>query len=175
MTAAPMPPRTTTAPSSIGEAIIAEIAHLRSLDLAGLRACWRSTLGRTAPNHLPKHLLFRILAYRLQADRLGDLDKDTLRRLERTSASGADDALGASPSRRGPSTGRALRPGTILMREWQGVPQRVMVLADGFAWKDKVHRSLSEVAFAITGTRWNGPRFFGLRDKRGGATEEARS
>ena len=175
MTAAPMPARATTAPSSTGEAIATEIAHLRGLDLAGLRASWRSSLGRTAPAHLPKHLLFRVLAYRLQADRLGDLDKCTLRLLERIGASSADDALGASPSRRAPSAGRALRPGTILMREWQGVPQRVMVLAAGFAWKDKVHRSLSEVAFAITGTRWNGPHFFGLRDKQTGPTEEARS
>lgn len=62
------------------------ITHLRGLDLAGLRACWHSMLGRTAPAHVPKHLLFRILAYRLQADRHGDLGKDTLRLLDRISA-----------------------------------------------------------------------------------------
>ena len=174
MTAAPMPSRATTAPSSTGDDIAAEIAHLRDLDLAGLRACWRSTLGRTTPTHLPKHLLFRILAYRLQAERLGDLDKDTLRLLDRIGASGTDDGA-QTALRRGPSASRAPRPGTILIREWQGVPQRVMVLADGFAWKDKVHRSLSEVAFAITGTHWNGPRFFGLRDKQGGPKDGARS
>lgn len=160
-------------PSDDQESIAAGIAHLRGLDSAGLRACWHSTSGRTAPAHLPKHLLFRILAYRLQVDRLGDLDRDTLRLLDRIGTNGAGDDARTSASRRGPSTGRALRPGTVLMREWQGVPQRVMVLADGFAWKDKVHRSLSEVAFAITGTRWNGPRFFGLRDRPGGL--EARS
>ena len=58
-----------------------------------------------------------------------------------------------------------LRPGTTLVREWNGNLHRVMVLADGFAWNDKTFESLSKVAFAITGTRWNGPRFFGLRDK----------
>ena len=58
-----------------------------------------------------------------------------------------------------------LRPGTILVREWDNQLHRVMVLADGFAWKDKVYPSLTKVAFAMTGTRWNGPRFFGLRDK----------
>jgi DUF2924 family protein len=58
-----------------------------------------------------------------------------------------------------------LRPGTVLGREWKGHMQRVAVLADGFAWNGKTYPSLSNVAFAITGTRWNGPRFFGLRDK----------
>ena len=58
-----------------------------------------------------------------------------------------------------------LRPGTLLTREWDGHLQRVMVLADGFAWNGKTYRSLSKVAFAITGSRWNGPRFFGLRDR----------
>ena len=59
----------------------------------------------------------------------------------------------------------SLRPGTMLGREWNGQMQRVAVLADGFAWNGKTYPSLSKVAFAITGTRWNGPKFFGLRDK----------
>ncbi len=58
-----------------------------------------------------------------------------------------------------------LRPGTLLTREWDGHLQRVMVLADGFTWNGKTYRSLSKVAFAITGSRWSGPRFFGLRDR----------
>jgi hypothetical protein len=57
-----------------------------------------------------------------------------------------------------------LKAGTVLVREWGGQQHRVMVLADGFAWKDNVYPSLTKVAFALTGTRWNGPRFFGLRD-----------
>jgi hypothetical protein len=61
--------------------------------------------------------------------------------------------------------GAAVRSGTILMREWNGQMHRVAVLADGFAWNGKTYPSLSQVAHAITGTRWNGPRFFGLRDK----------
>ena len=63
----------------------------------------------------------------------------------------------------------AIRPGTLLSREWNGRMQRVAVLADGFAWNGKTYQSLSQVAFAITGTRWNGPRFFGLRDRSGSA------
>jgi Protein of unknown function (DUF2924) len=59
-----------------------------------------------------------------------------------------------------------VRPGTILAREWNGRMQRVTVLAEGFAWNGKSYPSLSKIAFAITGTHWNGPKFFGLRDKR---------
>jgi hypothetical protein len=59
-----------------------------------------------------------------------------------------------------------LTPGTMLVREWDRQSQRVMVMADGFAWNGQTYDSLSKVAFAITGTRWNGPRFFGLRDDR---------
>ena len=58
-----------------------------------------------------------------------------------------------------------LTPGTVLVREWNQQSQRVMVMADGFAWNGQTYDSLSKVAFAITGTKWNGPRFFGLRDK----------
>ncbi len=59
----------------------------------------------------------------------------------------------------------SLRPGTVFGREWNGRMHRVAVLADGFAWNGKTYPSLSKVAFEITGTRWNGPKFFGLRDK----------
>jgi hypothetical protein len=67
-----------------------------------------------------------------------------------------------------------LIPGTVLVREWDRQSQRVMVLADGFAWKGQTYDSLSKVAFAITGTKWNGPRFFGLRDKEDGSATETR-
>ena len=67
-----------------------------------------------------------------------------------------------------------LTPGTVLVREWDRQSQRVMVMADGFAWNCQTYDSLSKVAFAITGTRWNGPRFFGLRDKDDRLTTGAR-
>jgi hypothetical protein len=60
-----------------------------------------------------------------------------------------------------------IRPGTPLVREWEGVSHRVMVMAEGFAWNGSTYPSLSKVARAITSTRWNGPRFFGLRDQKG--------
>jgi hypothetical protein len=136
-----------------------EIARLRDLDLSGLRARWRSVFRRKAPDHLPRQLLYRRIAYRLQAERLGDLDRDTQRFLDRVAA-GKGDELPAPGHRR-----HGLQPGTILVREWDGEPHRVMVLDDSFAWNGTTYRSLTEVAFAMTGTRWSGPRFFGLRDR----------
>jgi Protein of unknown function (DUF2924) len=67
-----------------------------------------------------------------------------------------------------------LTPGTVLVREWDRQSHRVMVLADGFAWNGQTYESLSRIAFAITGTRWNGPRFFGLRDKQAPMSEAER-
>jgi hypothetical protein len=63
-----------------------------------------------------------------------------------------------------------LKPGTLVTREWDGHLQRVIVLADGFSWNGKTYPSLSKVAFAITGSRWNGPRFFGLARRNGTRT-----
>jgi hypothetical protein len=144
-------------------AIDNEIAHLRGLDLDGLRAHWRSLTGRTAPPHLPRTLLLRVLAYRVQAAALGDLDKTTARLLDRI----ADEARSGKPVEVPVPDRVGLRPGTLLVREWEGTPQRVMVLVEGFAWNGNTYPSLSKVARAITGTRWNGPRFFGLRDQQG--------
>ena len=140
-----------------------EIARLRGLDLGDLRARWHTAFRRRAPPHLPRHLLFRILAYRLQADRLGDLDADSRRLLDRIGSESLDriDRLVADLNR----SRTELRAGTLLTREWDGRLQRVTVRADGFSWNGNTYRSLSKVAFAITGARWNGPRFFGLRDR----------
>jgi hypothetical protein len=144
-----------------------EIARLRDLDIGGLRRRWHSAFGRRPPPHLPRHLLFRILANRLQADRLGDLDDASRRLLDR---SGSPEKAGQTAANLGQHMN--VRPGTSLGREWNGHLQQVTVLVDGFAWNGKTYPSLSQVAFAITGTRWNGPRFFGLRDKpsKGSAT-----
>jgi hypothetical protein len=142
------------------ESLDNEIARLRGLDVEELRARWHTALGRRAPPHLPRHLLFRILAYRLQADYFGDLDADTRRLLGRIGSGSADgmDRLVADLNR----SRTELKLGTLLTREWDGRLQRVMVLADGFSWNGKTYPSLSKVAFAMTGTRWSGPRFFGL-------------
>jgi hypothetical protein len=151
-----------------------EIVHLRGLDLKGLRARWQSVLQRPAPGHLPRHLLFAIIAYRIQADRFGDLDHETRQLLDRTGAKESGTAMSARlvsfDQKR-----TELTPGTVLVRDWDRQSQRVMVMADGFAWNGQTYDSLSKVAFAITGTKWNGPRFFGLRDKENRLAMDVRS
>jgi hypothetical protein len=150
-----------------------EIVHLRGLDLKGLRARWQSVLQRPAPDHLPRHLLFAIIAYRIQADRFRDLDHDTRQLLDRTGATGTamSARLVSFDQKR-----TELTPGTVLVRDWDRKSHRVMVMSDGFAWNGQTYDSLSKVAFAITGTNWNGPRFFGLRNKEDRlAIGEARS
>jgi Protein of unknown function (DUF2924) len=156
--------------ASIGD----EIAHLRGLDLKGLRSRWQSVFQRLPPDHLPRHLLFAIIAYRIQADRLGDLDHETKHVLDQTDAKKTSVTMSARlvsfDQKR-----TELTPGTVLVREWDRHSQRVMVVADGFAWNGQTYDSLSKVAFAITGTKWNGPRFFGLRDNEDQPAAEARS
>ena len=138
-----------------------EIARLRDLDIGGLQVRWQNVFRRRPPPHLPRHLLFRVLAYRLQADRLGDLDAESQRLLD---ATGSPEDAGKRAVEIKRQT-MYVRPGTMLAREWNGQMQRVAVLTDGFAWNGKTYPSLSKIAFAITGTRWSGPKFFGMRDK----------
>jgi len=134
----------------------AELSRLASADLTSLQRRWHVVFGRAAPS-LPRALLQRILSYRIQADALGDLDPGVAKLLER---------LGRGEIRDIPLPElRAVKPGTLLVREWEGALQRVMVLDQGFAWSGVTYDSLSQVARAITGTNWNGPRFFGLRDR----------
>src|SRR6266576_4956200 len=151
-----------------------EISHLRGLDLKGLRARWQSVLQRPALDRLPQHLLFAIIAYRIQADRFGDLNHETRQLLDRTGTKESGTAMSARlvsfDQKR-----TELNHGTVLVREWNRQSQRVMVMPDGFAWNGQTYDSLSKVAFAITGTRWNGPRFFGLRDKADRLDAGARS
>lgn len=144
----------------LADRLAAELARLAGQDFAALRGRFRRVFGRAAPEHLSRALLHRVLAYRAQADALGDLDRETARALDRLGA-GTDGAI-AMPERPG------TKPGTLLVREWEGTLQRVMVLERGFAWNGQTYDSLSRVARAITGTAWNGPRFFGLREARGG-------
>ena len=141
--------------------LAAEIAQLRELDVSTLRARWRVVFRKDAPFHLPRHLLMRVLAYRLQADRLGELDAESQRLLDGSTSPEQASARVTEARKRQ----IRLRPGTVLAREWKGQMQRVAVMADGFDWNGTTYSSLSRIACVITGTRWNGPRFFGLRDK----------
>lgn len=143
------------------EDIATEIAQLDGLDLEAIRRRWRMQFGRSAPKHLSKRLLYRLLAYRLQSEHYGDLKTETIALLETLAKGTADDV----PSTRQMASGK-LRPGTVLMREHDGVRHHVMVVGEGFSWNGTTFPSLSQVAKAITGTAWNGPRFFGLRDRK---------
>ena len=151
-----------------------EIAHLRGLNLKGLRSRWQGVFQRPAPAHLTQHLLFAVIAYRLQADRFGDLDHASKQMLDGMIATEVGPALSARLASFDQKRAK-LTPGTVLVREWDRQSQRVMVMANGFAWNGQTFDSLSKVAFAITGTRWNGPRFFGLRDKEDRSRAEAQS
>jgi Protein of unknown function (DUF2924) len=131
-------------------AIEAEITHLRSLALDALRRRWRVMFGRTAPAALSKDLLGRMIADRLQERAFGGLDRESLRVL---------DGL----ARHGGSPRRQLKPGTVLVRDYQGQRHTVTVMSDGFDWQGTTYASLSAIARAITGTAWSGPRFFALR------------
>lgn len=160
-----MPRARVAAEASQASAIEAEIARLHGLDIKALRARWRMSFGCNAPPHVPRHLLFAMLAYRLQAEMLGDLDAETVRFLKQIDFAPSKKAavpIAQAFERRT----RALSPGTVLAREWNGQHHRIIVLEEGFTWEGRTYGSLSEIAKAITGTKWNGPRFFGLRDKK---------
>jgi Protein of unknown function (DUF2924) len=141
--------------------VLSIVANLEGLDLDGLRRQWRARLGGEAPAHLSRWLLLKVLAYRLQSDAFGDLDK-SIRRILRF---GKEEGVDAPFDRRLPQTreGLGLRTGALLMREWNGRLERVMILEEGFAWNGQTFGSLSQIAKAMTGTNWNGHRFFGLR------------
>jgi len=132
-------------------AIEAEIVHLRSLALDALRRHWRVIFGRTPPADLSKDLLRRMIAWRLQEWAFGGLDRESLRFLD-----------GLARHNGGPPRRRQLKPGTVLVRDYQGRRHTVTVAPDGFEWQGTTYSSLSAIARAITGTAWSGPRFFAL-------------
>ena len=169
--------------------LAAAVAALQQLDAAALQRRWRALVGGAMPADLGRPLTLRVLAYKLQVQQLGDLDKASVRELtalynavrgvadkdksdpadaytnSMVAKAGSKPSNPAPGSRSGPMLPRVARPGTLLVREHGGVLQRVMILDEGVTWNGRTYDSLSKVAFAITGTKWNGPRFFGLRDK----------
>ncbi len=168
------------------ETLAAQLHGLEQLDLGQLRVQYRNRTGRIAPTRISRPLLLRVLAHQIQVEAFGDLARDTRRMLDRlgadaqrlrsakpsgmciagaNSAEGQQEGAAASVRAEAPAP-FSVKPGTVLSREWQGRMETVMALENGFAWNGKTHASLSAVAFAITGTKWNGHRFFGLRDRQ---------
>ena len=133
-------------------AIEAEVDQIRSLGIDALRQRWRMTFGAIPPKGLTKDILRRMIAYRIQEEAFGGLDRETSKLLDRL-------AKGQKPS----DLNRRLKAGTVLVREYEGARHTVTVVPDGFLWQENTYSSLSTIAQRITGTKWTGPRFFGLR------------
>ena len=136
------------------------LSRLTELNLGELRQEWRTLYKAEASPHLSRELLVRAVAYRMQEVALGGLRPGRLRQLRQ---------FAQQFKQTGQATIRArpeLKPGTRLMREWQGRTYDVLVLDDGFSWQNTCYRSLSAIARKITGTAWSGPLFFGLKPNR---------
>src|SRR3954468_14322303 len=140
--------------------VLGRIAALKTASTPALKQQWRELFGRDAPPGNRPYLESR-LAYRIQELAYGGLKPETRARLE---ALGEQLDGGNVVLRRIRADNRPL-PGTRLLREWQGVEHAITVQADGFEWEGRPYKSLSAIARAITGTRWNGWTFFGLKGR----------
>jgi hypothetical protein len=141
-------------------ALVHEIAALGQATAANLRERWRVLYRTEPPPRISRDLLIRALAHRIQERALGGLKPSTRRLL----AKAADDASARRPIELAPQP--TLKSGTVLLREWHGTQHQVIVREDGIVFQGKPYTSLSKVAYRITGTKWSGPRFFGLKAKR---------
>jgi DUF2924 family protein len=146
-------------------ALQAEITRLDTLRLDNLRSAWQAEFLKEPPSGLTPDLLLRTLAWRIQEKAFGGHDRATLKFLDACArGNGADSIF------------RRLKSGAVLVREYQGARHTVTIAQNGYVWQEKIYSSLSIIARAITGTHWNGPRFFGLRQdpekekQSGGAT-----
>jgi hypothetical protein len=139
-----------------------DLADLGHLSRSRLRDLWHKEIGDKPPGTFGRELLALGIAYRRQQRRYGGLRKASAREVDRLFGRTLADPAGEG------TAPTLARPGTILVREWEGTTHHVTVVADGFIWSGRNHSSLSWIARAITGTKWNGPRFFGLREDSDG-------
>lgn len=146
------------------ETVLARLAALKATPTPDLKKLWRELFDTEAPPHNRRFLESR-LAYRIQELTYGGLKPTTVERLE---ALGEQLDGGNIVLRRIRADDKPIA-GTRLIREWQGVEHTVTVLNVGYEWQGRPYRSLSAIARAITGTRWNGWVFFGLKNRRGQA------
>ncbi len=142
------------------EAVTQAIAELESLPKEELRCRWGATFRADPPTRASREFLERSLAHRIQEQALGGLPPRVRKRLERlTRANGRGSSFA-------PASMSIFKPGTRLIREWKGEIHEVDVLEKGFSWRGRRYDSLSRIAREITGTRWSGPVFFGLKKRR---------
>ena len=150
-----------------------DLADLKNWDHEALCKEWQRLFRKKVPSNLPQYILLRMIAYRLQANALGDLDLNYIKYLNQVAAQRATRLASTNkrPCKSPPPipavpVEQSLKAGSILVREHDGHLHKVIVVAPhSFKWNDRIFKSLSEVAYAITGTKWNGPRFFGLRSE----------
>ncbi|MBF6571709.1 MAG: DUF2924 domain-containing protein [Candidatus Binataceae bacterium] len=145
-------------PGANSEELVQEITRLPALDVPALRQRWATLFGADPSPNLGRALLIRAIAYRLQEKALAGLKPSTQRLLDRIADTHSNDALRDIPKPRASA-------GTVLTREWRGVSHRVTVLDSDVVYQGRRYKSLSEVARAITGSRWSGPLFFGLKGR----------
>lgn len=143
------------------EPVLARLAALKAMSVNDLKTEWQVLYGGAAPNNSRAFLEGR-LAYRIQELTFGGPDRETRRMLDLL----ADEVEGTLTTKKQITDPRNPVTGTKLIREWDGVAHTVTVLKDGFDWQGRRYKSLSAVARAITSTRWNGYRFFGLRERK---------
>ena len=145
------------------QTLLARLAALQAMTVNELKTEWQVLFDAPAPNNSRTFLAGR-LAYRIQELTYGGPDQQTRRLLDLL----ADEVEGTLTRKAQIADPRNPVVGTKLIREWDGVAHTVTVLKDGFEWDGRRYKSLSAVARAITGTRWNGYRFFGLRERKRG-------
>jgi hypothetical protein len=140
-------------------AVEAELDRLAIMPIVEFRVRYREAYRGDPPKAFGPDLLRRSIAHRIQEKAYGGLSRSAQRLLDQMMK-----ACAAKPNGK-IVLPRRIKPGSVLIREWKGKSHRVMVMADGFAYDGETYTNLSEIAVLITGTRWNGPRFFGLRSK----------
>lgn len=147
----------------------AELERLPKMPIVDLRNRYRELFRSQPPKAFGPDLLRRSIAYRIQERAYGGLSREHQRLLDQLVK-----AAQAKPNGR-LELPRRIKPGSELVRMWNGRTYRVVVMDKGFAWEGHTFSSLSEIAFEITGTKWNGPRFFGLRSSSSKSVGEAQS
>ena len=144
------------------------LSRLPNLEIGELRQQWRGLYKTQPPANLSRELLLRAVAYRMQEVTVGGLRPPRQRQLRQMAQQFKQTGAANTPAR------PELKPGTRLVREWQGRTYDVLVLDDGFSWQNMQYRSLSAIARKITGTAWSGPLFFGLKPNRTAALKPSR-
>jgi len=147
--------------ASADASVVLQLAALKRMTVVELKSKWESIFSAPAPNNSRSYLELR-LGYRIQELTLGGLSRETQRTLDLL----ADEIEGQARHRSIIADPRNPVVGTRLVREWDGVEHTVTVMKDGFDWQGRKFKSLSAAARAISGTQWNGYRFFGLRESR---------